>query len=79
MFSFQVTVVTEGKTDFKKWAWEGIHNVINAAKTDNSKLMCYAHSKKSNYGILGISNYKITNKCISGVMVSMLASIAVEH
>lgn len=48
----EVTVVTEGKTDFKKWAWEGIHNVINAAKTDNSKLMCYAHSKKSNYGIL---------------------------
>ena len=48
----EVTVVTVGKTDFKKWSWDGINNVINTAKTDDSKLMCYAHSKKANYGIL---------------------------
>lgn len=48
----EVTVITEKQSNYKKWSWDGIHNVIHVGETDDPQLMCYAHSKKANYGIM---------------------------
>ncbi|CAC5394728.1 CTBS [Mytilus coruscus] len=59
----EVTVITEKKSDFKKWTWEGLHNVIHVVNgtdsEDEADLMCYTHSKKANYGILVRMPYSV--------------------
>ena len=47
----EVTVISEKKSDFTRWTWDGINNVISSGE-DNPELMCYTHSKQANYGVL---------------------------